>query len=115
MAPRWLLVFIPLVACSSRNETAYGSCQASAACAEATPRCVLFNNRLTGRQIGLCTVACTSSAECPDHGVCINTETAALGSVCVQRCSDASECRFPSAICPNVRPAGQPIENGCVP
>jgi hypothetical protein len=115
MAPRWLLVFIPLVACSSRNETAYGGCQASAACAEATPRCVLFNNRLTGRGIGLCTVACATSADCPDRGVCLNTETATLGSVCVQRCTDASECRFPSAICPNVRPAGTAPESGCVP
>ena len=115
MAPRWLRVLIPLVACTSRNETAYGSCQASSACAEATPRCVLFNNRLTGRQIGLCTVACPAVGECPDRGVCLNTETAALGSVCAQRCSDATECRFASAICPNVRPAGQPSESGCVP
>ena len=116
MTSRWLLALLfPLVACVSRNETAYGSCTSSSTCAEATPRCVLFNNRLTGRQVGLCTVACTSDADCPDHGVCINTETPALGLLCAQRCTDASECRFPGAICPNVRPADQPSENACVP
>lgn len=111
MSPRWLLLLVPLVACSSRNESPYGSCQSSSACAEATPRCVQFNNRLTMRQIGLCTVTCTTSADCPDRGVCVNTETAALGFVCAQRCTDATECRAVGVICPNVRPD----ENACVP
>ncbi len=111
MLLRLVLLSASLTMCSSRNDTSYGACTSSSLCAEVTPRCVGFNNRLDGRQIGLCTIACTTSNDCPDRGVCINTETPSLGFVCVQRCTDPSECRFSAAICPNVRPG----ENGCVP
>ena len=116
MTPRWLiLLLVPLIACVSRNETAYGSCAASSACAESTPRCLTVSNTVTLRQIGLCTTACTVDSDCPDQGTCSITTGGALGGFCVQRCADPSECRFAAAICPNVHPASLPPQGGCVP
>lgn len=111
MALRWILLIVPLAACSARNEVAYGSCQSSPACSEATPRCVSTTNRITMRQIGLCTTACVTSADCPDHGVCVNTESGALGMICAQRCTDASECRATGVMCTSIRTG----ESACTP
>ncbi len=100
-----------LLACDSRNTVPYGACQTSSVCAEVTPRCVKFRNRVDGREVPLCTASCSTNADCPENGVCVDTETVTLGSLCVQRCSDPDGCRFANAICPMVRPG----EGGCVP
>lgn len=108
---RWCLLALALLACSPRNEIPYGACASSAVCAEDTPLCINFRNRVNGQNIPLCTTPCQSSAECPDRGVCVNTETAGLGSLCVKRCAVADDCGFTPAICPVVRDG----ERGCVP
>jgi ABC-type Fe3+-hydroxamate transport system substrate-binding protein len=98
-------------ACASRADSPYGACAASAACSEASPRCVSFRNRITMQNAPLCTVACMTSADCPDRGVCVPTETPTLGSLCMQRCTTATECRFNQAFCVVVREG----ESACVP
>lgn len=105
------LLLVAALQCSPRADVPYGACESSAMCAESTPQCTQFFNRITGRQIPLCTRRCTTNADCPDHGVCAGTETASLGSLCVQGCTVNDDCRFAGAICPVVRDG----QNGCVP
>lgn len=116
LSQRWTMYrsvwpLLLLLSCDPRNDVPYGACRASAECAAATPRCITFNNRITGHGIPLCTQECRTNADCPENGVCVNTETTQLGSLCVQRCSTEDSCRFAGAICPQVRPG----EGGCVP
>ncbi len=106
-----LVVFVALFACSERSETPYGPCTSSEQCSEATPRCVQFSNVVTMRQIKLCTVGCTTDADCPDHGACAPTQTPGAGSFCMEPCVTTTDCSFSSAICPAVRPG----VHGCSP
>ena len=86
-----------LPACSGRVEVPYGTCRASALCAEETP---------------LCTRECATNAECPDDGVCIEIRAGAYRSLCMQRCASVgAQCPFTGGFCATVR-AG---DMACVP
>ena len=91
------LILLLLSACNSSNGTPYGICSASESCNSATPHCVTFRNRINGLNSAMCTLSCQTSTDCPAygasaHGVCISTETASLGSLCVQPCTQDSDC-----------------------
>jgi hypothetical protein len=112
LATRGYCIVLALsLACVGRSEVPYGACNASSLCAEETPRCVSFRNRLDGAAIQLCTRACARNDDCPGGGVCVPTETTGLNALCLQRCALASQCLFTPAICPVVR-AG---DNACLP
>ncbi len=101
-----------LLACSSRVEVPYGTCRASALCAEATPQCIAFRNTVDGSNVPLCTRACATNAECPDDGVCIEILQGAHRSLCMQRCASVgARCPFTGGFCADVR-AG---DRACVP
>ena len=101
-----------LLACSSRVDVPYGTCRASALCAEETPLCIAFRNSADGSNVPLCTRACATNAECPDDGVCIEILQGAYRSLCMQRCASVgARCPFPGGFCATVR-AG---DMACVP
>ena len=101
-----------LPACSGRVEVPYGTCRASALCAEETPLCSAFRNTAGGSNAPLCTRACATHAECPDDGVCIEILQGAYRSLCMQRCASVgAQCPFTGGFCATVR-AG---DMACVP
>lgn len=110
--PRLLALVAALaLSCGGRAETPYGPCRAAATCNDATELCVAFRNRADGSSVPLCTHACSTNAECPDNGVCVETLAGGYRSLCMQRCRGDSDCTFAGGFCATVRPD----DRACVP
>lgn len=105
------LLALVVAACGGRPDAPYGVCRSQANCAEATPICAAFRNNVTNLSVSLCAVECTTSADCPDRGTCVQIVAGAYRALCMQRCRVSSDCTFPGGFCATT-PAG---DMACVP
>ncbi len=99
------------LACGSRPDTAYGLCRSVANCAESTPLCANFRNQVTMVDVSLCTRECSTSADCPDRGACVEVVTGAWRALCMPHCTRNADCDFAGGFCART-PAG---DMACVP
>lgn len=99
------------LSCSARLETTYGACRASSMCNEASPLCISFRNSTDGTAQPLCTRACSTNAECPDNGVCVEILAGGYRSLCMQRCVGDANCQIAGGFCADVRVG----DRACVP
>ena len=82
---RWLIV-LALMACQSSNVSRRvgARCDHSAECDQ---RCLGPDMEFPG---GFCTIACDTSADCPDDAACIDDQ----GGACLFRCVEDRDCAF---------------------
>ncbi|MFO0554393.1 MAG: hypothetical protein U0271_38785 [Polyangiaceae bacterium] len=71
------------------GEVVGGACETASDCADGS-RCVIDGSFPDG----VCTVACSSDADCPEDSVCISTS----GGICLLPCDTNDECR-PGYVC----------------